>query len=217
MDIARKHNIKNGKMELFESFIDKTKNWLPQDGTVNYYGKVFSASKSDYYFETLLNTIDWRNDEAIIFGKKITTKRKVAWYGEKPFEYTYSNTTKYALSWTKELLTLKSHIEKETEETFNSCLLNLYHSGEEGMAWHSDGETDLKKDGAIASISFGAERKFAFKHKQTKEKVTLILGHGSLLVMKDATQTFWLHRLPISKYTTKPRINLTFRTIIHQS
>lgn len=202
-------------MDLFENNIDKTKNWLPKDGTVNYYGKLFNRQQADNYLEKLLNTIDWRNDEAILFGKKIITKRKVAWYGDKPFEYTYSNTTKYALSWTKDLLELKTLIEKETGEQFNSCLLNLYHSGEEGMAWHSDGETDLKKDGAIGSLSFGAERKFAFKHKQTGEKVALILEHGSLLVMKDTTQTFWLHRLPPTKLITKPRVNLTFRTIVH--
>lgn len=83
------------------------------------------------------------------------------------------------------------------------------------MTWHSDGEPDLKKNGAIASLTFGAERKFSFKHKQTKEKVELILEHGSLLVMKDTTQTFWLHRLPPTKLITKPRVNLTFRTIMH--
>lgn len=202
-------------MDLFENNIDKTKNWLPKDGTVNYYGKLFNRRQADNYLEKLLTTIEWRNDEAVIFGKKIITKRKVAWYGDKPFEYTYSNTTKYALSWTKDLLELKTLIEKETGERFNSCLLNLYHSGDEGMAWHSDGETDLKKDGAIGSLTFGAERKFAFKHKQTKEKVELLLEHGSLLVMKDTIQTFWLHRLPPTKLIIKPRVNLTFRTIIH--
>ena len=202
-------------MDLFNQTIDKTKNWLPQDGTVNYYGKLFTQKEADFYLSRLFETIEWRNDEAIIFGKKIVTKRKVAWYGEKPFEYTYSNTTKYALAWTKELLELKLLIEKETGEIFNSCLLNLYHNGEEGMAWHSDGETDLKKNGAIGSLSFGAERKFAFKHKQTNEKVELTLEHGSLVVMKDTTQTHWLHRLPPTKKVTTPRINLTFRTIVH--
>jgi len=93
-------------------------------------------------------------------------------------------------------------------------LANLYHDGSEGMAWHSDGEKDLKKDGAIASLSFGAERKFAFKHKQSKETVSMVLEHGSLLVMKDTTQTNWLHRLPPTKRINKPRINLTFRTIV---
>ncbi len=198
-------------MDLFD--IDSTINLLPKDGTVNYYGKVFNQNEANSYLEVLLNTIKWRNDEAIIFGKKIITKRKVAWYAEEPFEYTYSKTTKRALPWTKELLELKTSIEQKTGDTFNSCLLNLYHDGSEGMAWHSDGEKDLKKDGAIASLSFGAERKFSFKHKKTKEKIDLILKHGSLLVMKDTTQRNWLHRLPPTKLILKPRVNLTFRTI----
>lgn len=201
-------------MDLFNPTIDTNKNLLPFDGTVNYYGKILTKNQADDYYQILLNTIEWQNDEAIIFGKKIITKRKVAWYGEKAFEYSYSNTTKHALVWTKALLELKQYVEEKSGESYNSCLLNLYHNGSEGMAWHSDGETDLKKDGAIASLSFGAERKFAFKHKQSKTKVELILESGSLLIMKDTTQTFWLHRLPPTKKVNFPRINLTFRTII---
>ena len=198
---------------MIDLFRDSKTNLLPKDGTVNYFGKIFSAERSDYFMESLLNNIEWKNDEAVMFGKLIVTKRKVAWYGSIEFEYTYSNVTKRALSWTKELLELKNAVEAKTNETFNSCLLNLYHTGEEGMAWHSDGEKDLKKNGAIGSLSFGAERKFAFKHKETKEVVSLILEHGSLLVMKDETQSNWLHRLPPTKSTLKPRVNLTFRTI----
>lgn len=201
-------------MDLFSPYQeDKSKNWLPYEGTVNYHGKILTKPQADFYLKKLLTNIEWRNDEAIIFGKKIITKRKVAWYGDQAYEYTYSNTTKYALPWTKELLELKMLTEQETNETYNSCLLNLYHDGTEGMAWHSDGETDLKKNGAIASLSFGAERKFAFKHKHGKQKVELMLEHGSLLVMKDSTQTHWLHRLPPTKKIHTARINLTFRTI----
>lgn len=200
-------------MELFDPIIDKTKNWLPKDGIVNYYGKLLSEDHANYYLEKLLSTIAWKNDEAIILGKKIITKRQVAWYGDQPFEYTYSHTTKYALPWTDELLALKLFIEKQSGETYNSCLVNLYHDGAEGVGWHSDGEPDLKKEGAIASLSLGAERKFAFKHKQTGEKVEMVLAHGSLLVMRGKIQTYWLHRLPPTKRITMGRINLTFRTI----
>ena len=108
---------------------------------------------------------------------------------------------------------LKEIVEKESGETYNSCLLNLYHSGSEGMSWHSDGEKMLKKNGAIASVSLGAERKFSFKHKETKQKIDIILERGSLLVMKETTQANWLHRLPPTKKVHSPRINLTFRTI----
>ena len=201
-------------MQLFDDLSLPTINFLPKDGTVNYYGSIFNKTEADFYYESLLNNIHWENDQAVIFGKLIITKRKVAWYGEKPFKYTYSNITKTALPWTKELLALKQKAEALSGETFNSCLLNLYHNGDEGMAWHSDAEKDLKKNGAIASLSFGAARKFAFKHKVAKTTVSLVLAHGSLLIMKDTTQTHWLHRLPPTKLVAKPRINLTFRTIV---
>ncbi|KGO87370.1 DNA methylase [Flavobacterium rivuli WB 3.3-2 = DSM 21788] len=201
-------------LDLFSSNIPQENNLLPYGGTVNYYGTVMTLAEANHYLKVLLSTIEWKNDEAIIFGKHIITKRKVAWYGERPFEYTYSNTTKQALLWTDELLKLKTIIEQQSGETFNSCLLNLYHDGSEGMAWHSDAEKDLKKNGAIASVSFGAERRFAFKNKQTKEVVSVILNHGSLLIMKDETQTNWLHRLPPVKGVNSPRVNLTFRTIV---
>ena len=200
-------------MELFENIVDSTRNLLPQDGTVNYYGKILNQKEANDFYKTLLEAIEWKNDEAVIFGKKIITKRKVAWYGDENFEYTYSNSTKNALPWTKELLALKKMAEEKTGEIFNSCLLNLYHDGSEGMAYHSDGEKDLKKNGAIASLSFGAERKFLFKHKFNQEKIEIFLEHGSLLVMKDQTQSFWLHRLPPTKKVFVPRINLTFRMI----
>lgn len=201
-------------MDLFNFENNQTINLLPKDGTVNYYGKIFSLAESNAYYQYLINNIEWKNDEAVIFGKVIQTKRKVAWYGDSPFEYTYSKRTKQALAWTAELLQIKKVIEQHSGETYNSCLLNLYHSGDEGMAWHSDGEKDLKQNGAIGSLSFGAERKFMFKHKQTKETVSVVLQHGSLLVMKGTTQSHWLHRLPPTKLVLKPRINLTFRTIV---
>jgi len=200
-------------IDLFNQEPPASINLLPKEGTVNYYGKIFNRAEADFFYQHLLENIVWENDQAVIFGKLIITKRKVAWYGEKPFEYTYSNITKTALPWTPELLKLKQKIELVSGETFNSCLLNLYHNGSEGMAWHSDGETDLKKNGAIASVSFGVERKFSFKHKVDKTNVSLNLEHGSLLMMKGTTQTHWLHRLPPTKKALTPRINLTFRTI----
>ena len=184
-------------MDLFDQ--DRISNLLHKDGTVNYYRNVLTHNEANRYFDLLLQNILWRNDEAVIFGKHIVAKRKVAWYGDSDYLYTYSNTTKQALVWTK----------------FNSCLLNLYHNGDEGIAWHSDDEKPLGENSIIASLSFGAERKFSFKHKHTKQTISVVLEHGSLLIMKDATQTNWLHSLPKSKKITRPRINLTFRTIVY--
>ena len=205
-------------MDLFSSLLPEPINILPQDGCAEYHGILLDDQQADYYFDVLLNDIAWQCDQAVIFGKRLETKRKVAWYGQSDtgnsFNYTYSNTTKVSLPWTQPLLALKALIEQQTQETYNACLLNLYHSGDEGMAWHSDGETDLKKNGAIASFSLGAERKFCFKHKQSKELICVDLQAGSLLVMKDNTQQNWLHRLPPTKKVKTARVNLTFRTIV---
>ena len=200
-------------IDLFSTGAMEEKNWLPKDGVVNYFGTIMSITDANDYMQKLLDTIVWKPDEAIIFGKHIFTKREVAWYGDNEFKYTYSKTTKQALIWTPELLELKRLIELKSGETYNSCLLNLYHNGDQGMAWHSDGEKDLKKNGSIASLTLGAERKFSFKHKETKETISLTLENGSLLIMKGETQSHWLHRLPPTKLVSKPRINLTFRTI----
>lgn len=200
-------------MDLFSQVNDARLNLLPIDGLVEYHGPILNRSEADTYFDQLQRDIEWRHDEAIIFGKRITTKRQVAWYADEAFSYTYSKTTKTALLWSPMLLELRALAENACGETFNSCLLNLYGDGSEGMAWHSDAEKDLVKNGTIGSMSFGAERKFALKHKKTKVTVSQILEHGSLLTMKGTTQSHWLHSVPKTKKVTSPRINLTFRKI----
>jgi alkylated DNA repair dioxygenase AlkB len=178
------------------------------------HGIIFSRDEIETLFNQLAEEIAWVNDEVLIFGKKIITKRKTAWYGEKPFAYTYSRKTKIALPWTDTLLEIKNKVEEISNEKYNSCLLNLYHDGNEGMGWHSDDEKMIAPKSAIASVSFGAPRKFVFKHKKDKTQVSTILENGSLLVMKGETQIDWLHSLPKSLKIKTPRINLTFRTIV---
>jgi len=197
-------------------FPNEMVNLLPCDGEVLYYGQVIDAQQANHYFTRLMETIEWKNDEAIVFGKRIVTKRKVAWYGDEGFNYTYSNITKKALPWTEELLQLKQLAEAHTKAHYNSCLMNLYHDGNEGVSWHSDDEKALKRHAAIASISFGAERKFCFKHKQLSLTAAVSLQHGSLLIMQGATQTHWLHSLPKTTKVHQPRISLTFRNMVPQ-
>lgn len=184
---------------------------LPYDGEVEYYGVIFQPLQQQHYFEELMTSIPWQNDEAVMFGKHLVTARKVAWYGSNPYPYTYSRKTKVALYWNEVLKDLLSVAQEKTAAVYNSCLLNLYHNGKEGMAYHSDDEKALIAGASIASLTFGAGRKFLFKHKVTGEKVEIFLEPGSLLVMKGATQQNWLHRLPPTTKVTTARINLTFR------
>ena len=186
---------------------------INMDGIAIYTDSLIPAEKSEFFLLQLSKNIQWKNDESVIFGKHYITRRKTAWYGDGPFNYTYSKIKRTALPWTNELLEIKHVVENNESTKFNSCLLNFYHDGDDGMGWHADNEKELKKNSVIASVSLGAERKFSFKHKKNKEKIDLILGNGSLLVMKEQIQTHWMHQLPKSKKIKEPRINLTFRTI----
>ena len=196
-------------MSLFPN--EPAQNLLPFDGELYYFGPIFSIAEANYWQQILTQNIAWKNDELLMFGKKIVTSRKVALYADNTTTYTYSKQTKQALAWTTELLQLKQIIETKTAQTFNMCLLNLYHHGKESMGWHSDNESELQANGSIASLSLGAERKFMFKHKESKKIITLNLEHGSLLLMQGSIQQHWLHQLPAMAKVEAPRINLTFR------
>ena len=201
-------------MDLFSETTNEPTNLLPYDGTVIYFGRIMGSESTSTFYRQLLNEIPWKSDEVMMFGKRITMKRKMAWFADDGISYTYASSRKEALPWTDSLLTLKNIVSEVSGHTYNSCLLNLYQDGEQAMGWHADNEKQLLKNGAIASVSLGAERKFAFKHRVNADRVDVVLENGSMLLMKDETQQHWLHRLPPTKKVTSPRINLTFRTIL---
>jgi alkylated DNA repair dioxygenase AlkB len=188
-------------------------NLLPKDGCAHYFPAIFSQDFCSSSLSALMLTLDWRVDQLYMFGKLITTKRKVAWVGDSGCAYTYSGVKKEPQPWTPELLSIKNTLEDLAQWKFNSCLLNLYHDGSEGMGWHSDDEPELQPDAPIASLSLGGERKFAFKHKTDKTSASLLLENGSVLLMHAPTQNFWNHSLLKTARPVAPRINLTFRAI----
>ena len=155
-------------MRLFDP--EPIQNILPFDGRVSYYSAFITEQEANTYFNEILATTLWQNDEVVLFGKRHVLTRKMAWYGDNGMTYTYGNIKRQALPWTPVLSDLKLEVESMLGLTFNSCLANLYHSGEEGMGWHADNERELGKSPVIASLSFGAKRQFVFKHKVSKTK-----------------------------------------------
>lgn len=189
-------------------------NLLDKDGCAQYFAKVFSSVNCETLFDTLLQTLDWQPDHLIMFGKRVITKRKVVWIGDEGCSYTYSGQKKDPQSWTPELLIIKKQLEDLAAWNFNSCLLNLYHDGNEAMGWHSDNEAELNPLAPIASLSLGGERKFAFRHREDKESRSILLENGSVLLMHSPTQEFWQHSLLKTTLPVRPRMNLTFRDIL---
>ena len=193
---------------------DRMLNVLPKDGCADYYPEVYSELKCAELMNHLQQALLWEQDQLVMFGKSVTTRRKVSWVGDPKCAYTYSGVKKQPQEWTSELLLIKAKLEEIAQSEFNSCLLNLYHDGSDGMGWHSDDEKELDPKSPIASLSLGAQRKFAFRHKEDKTTVPLFLENGSVLVMHAPTQQFWHHSLLKTAKVSAPRINLTFRKII---
>lgn len=200
---------------LFESkHSDCALNILPKDGRAEYLPGVLPEQYSANLMSQLQTSLLWESDQLMMFGKKVTTRRKVAWVGDPSCSYTYSGIKKSPQAWSSELLSIKALVEKLAQSGFNSCLLNFYHDGDDGMGWHSDDEKELDANSPIVSLSLGARRKFAFRHKKDKTTIPLYLEDGSVLIMRSPTQEFWQHALLKTKTVPTHRINLTFRKIL---
>jgi len=176
----------------------------------------FIKSQSDFYLQELFPTVAWRQDKIQLFGKRIWLPRLTAWYGDPGKSYKYSGIQNEPQPWIPALLEIKQAVEAATKVAFNSVLLNYYRHGQDSMGWHADDEPELGPNPVIASVSFGQERRFDFRHRIDKalSKESIFLAHGSLLVMQGPTQHFWQHQLPKTKVISAPRLNLTFRIIL---
>lgn len=182
---------------------------------VSYHPNFINTAKANQYFKTFLKKTPWQEDDITIFGKTYKQPRLTALYGNNSKPYSYSNVTMHPYPFTPELLKIKSKIKRVINKEFTTCLLNLYRDGNDSNGWHADNEKELGINPIIASVSFGADRVFHFKHKSNKNlKQKLILQHGSLLIMKGETQHYWLHQVPKTKKKIGQRINLTFRIIV---
>lgn len=184
-----------------------------ENGEYIFYPDFLSKSISDEFLKKLQNTIDWKQESMNMYGKKVDFPRLTAWYGDNDKPYTFSGITLKPNSWTQEILEIKSKIEPKANIIFNSVLLNRYRNGNDSISWHTDAEPELGKNPIIASVNFGATRKFQLRHINTKEKIEIELTHGSLLIMQGELQHYWQHQVPKTSKVVGERINLTFRVI----
>lgn len=184
------------------------------DAEIMYYPAFFDKKEADEIYEELINCIPWQQDEITVYGKNHLQPRLTALYGNEGKSYSYSNIKMEPHPWNLLLQKIKLKIESTTGTTFTTVLLNHYRDGKDSNGWHADNEKELGINPTIASLSFGAERNFQLKHNSNKElRKSIILEHGSLLLMKGSTQHFWKHQIPKTAKPFGPRINLTFRFI----
>jgi alkylated DNA repair dioxygenase AlkB len=184
-----------------------------QDGELLYYPHFFTAEVADRYLRLLTAQVDWKQEGMMMYGKPVLFPRLMAWYGDVGSSYAFSGKRYEPAAWTSELSEIKGLVAKAAGVSFNSVLLNRYRNGNDSMGWHADDEPELGRDPVIASVNFGATRRFMFRHQQEGLKYELNLTHGSLLIMKGSLQHHWQHQVPKTAKPMAERINLTFRVI----
>lgn len=184
-----------------------------ENGEYVFFQNFFTKRESDILFQSLREKILWRQESMSIYGKKVAFPRLTAWYGNDDKPYSFSGITLNPIPWIKEIIEIKNRIEPKANVLFNSVLLNLYRDGKDSISWHTDAEPELGINPVIASVNFGATRKFQLRHLKTKEKLEIELTHGSLLIMQGELQHYWQHQVPKTNKAIGERINLTFRFI----
>jgi alkylated DNA repair dioxygenase AlkB len=184
------------------------------DASLLYFPEFYSSAEASQLFELVNATTAWRQESIRFAGISRLQPRLSAWYGDTDAKYSYSGLHLQPIAWNSTLLEIKQRIEVQCASRFNSVLLNYYRDQQDSMGWHSDDEAELGPTPVIASLTLGANREFALKHKTRPElRYKIKLAHGSLLIMRGTTQSHWLHAIAKEKSPVKARINLTFRHI----
>ena len=182
------------------------------DGELSFLEQLSLALPNDEVLARLIAETAWRSDTITVWGKQYLQPRLTAWHGEAA--YAYSGIKFEPLPFTPLQQVLRAAVEAASGRRFNSVLLNYYRDGSDSMGMHSDNESELGPEPAIASVSFGATRTFVLQHKATKQRLRIALTDGSLLLMAGRLQNNWLHGIHKISRVAGPRVNLTFRYIV---
>jgi alkylated DNA repair dioxygenase AlkB len=196
-------------MELMKSFEKINLN----DGGLIYFPMFFDENEAIYYFNELWNTIDFQQNEIKIFGKTFPTPRLESFHSKENKYYSYSGIKLLSKPFNVTLGKLLENVEQATKSKFNCILINLYRDGSDSNGWHADNEKELGPNPIIASLSFGATRRFDLRNNLTTEKYSINLNSGDLLWMDNRIQNNYKHQIAKTKKVSEPRINLTFRYI----
>jgi len=186
---------------------------LPYDFGAVLHSDVWNHEQSLEIERELTGSLEWQQVFVEVFNRRVPQPRLTCWYGDPGKDYSYSGTHLSPSPWTPLLVEIKTSVEQLAGTTFNSVLGNMYRNGADSISWHSDNEPELGRQPVIASVTFGATRRFDMRHRATREKVSIPLTSGSVLVMSGESQARWQHQIAKTKRPTGPRINLTFRTI----
>jgi alkylated DNA repair dioxygenase AlkB len=176
-----------------------------------YYPGFITQENGAEYYHKLVRELDFKQSEIYMYNRPVPEPRLGTYHSTVVDNPT--NGTRYIREiqpFTKTLEELRQKVSKFLGIEFNSVLVNLYRNGDDHVGMHADRE---EKGKPIASLSFGATRKFRLRkiYKTKGYDFEFHLESGDLLIMKDNCQKVYKHGVPKEKGVRKPRLNLTFR------
>jgi alkylated DNA repair dioxygenase AlkB len=198
-------------MDLFDHQVIPLELTPDRQATITFWPNWLSAKDADSLLCKAVDNIDWRADIIRIVGKQIPIPRLQQWFGQPGTSYTYSNICMQAVAFPDWIDDLRESVEEHTGAAFNRALVNYYRDGSDSVDWHADNEPELGVEPVIASLSLGVERVFQLRHTLTKQRISIPLPHGSLLLMGGGIQSYWHHRIAKVANLSEARVNFTFR------
>jgi len=184
------------------------------DAELEFHADWLDRATADLWLAQLHAETPWQQPQLQLYGRKVVLPRLVAWYGDAEASYRYSGLTHRPLPWTPLLTQIRARLVAAVGQPLNGLLLNYYRDGQDSMGWHSDDEAELGRNPLVASLNLGGSRRFDLRRKgHSRIEYSLLLNHGSLLVMGGPTQHYWQHQVAKTRSPCAPRLNLTFRLI----
>ncbi|MFM9116589.1 MAG: alpha-ketoglutarate-dependent dioxygenase AlkB family protein, partial [Planctomycetota bacterium] len=181
---------------------------LADGGLVQFDPHFLDNESAEATFSALRRGCAWEQKPGL-FGRP--QPRMIASYGDPGLTYRYSGVPNLPRHTAPAMLQLRDRI-AAINGRYNFCLANLYRDGTDSMGWHADDEPEMGP--IIASLTFGATRRFRIRHNNTREIHEFALGHGALLIMSGTMQQYWQHEIPKTRLSVGERINLTFREVL---
>src|SRR5215469_10182410 len=159
-----------------------------------YLPAVFDRATSAAHLHALIGELAWEEQRFTIYGRQLPMPRLIAMYG--PVGYRYSGVVHPPRALTPRLEEIRRAVTTVTGREFNSVLANLYRDGGDSVGWHRDSDYAHGGQPDIASVSFGAGRRFELRDAGGRSRVALELESGSVLLMTGAAVAHWWHRVP---------------------
>lgn len=169
---------------------------------IDYYKSLLRQDIADYWLEKLEDLLP------------AVTKRTSTLIGDEGLIYkvTYRGQTssRAVLPWDaiEDLSELKAYVEGVTGQKMTVCVIQQYPAGKTGIKPHRDKE--MVWGTKICGISLGATRILSLS-RTGYESIDIPLEAGSLYVLNNPTNQYWLHSIVQDNSIKSSRISLTFR------